>query len=78
MLDQNKKRIFDSPKVEYTLRTINSVIKSCELAKEYFKDLKINIWATWNIPTNSFGPAFATYVVDKNKKYKFSKKTRNS
>ena len=46
MLDQNKKRIFDSPKIEYTLRTINSVIKSCELAKEYFKDLKINLIIT--------------------------------
>jgi hypothetical protein len=28
MLDQNKKRIFDVPKIEYTLRTINSVIHS--------------------------------------------------
>ena len=46
MLDQNKKRIFDSPKIEYTLRTITSVIKSCELAKEYFKDLKINLIIT--------------------------------
>ena len=46
MLDQNKKRIFDSSKIEYTLRTINSVIKSCELAKEYFKDLKINLVIT--------------------------------
>ena len=39
MLDQNKKRIFELPKIEYTLRTIKSVIKSCELAKEYFKEL---------------------------------------
>ena len=28
MLDQNKKRIFDLPKIEYTLRTIRSIIKS--------------------------------------------------
>ena len=46
MLDQSKKRIFNLPKIEYTLRTINSVIKSCELAKEYFKDLKINLVIT--------------------------------
>ena len=46
MLDQSKKRIFNSPKIEYTLRTINSVIKSCELAKEHFKDLKINLVIT--------------------------------
>ena len=43
MLDQNKKRIFDLPKIEYTLRTIRSIIKSSELAKEYFKDLKVLI-----------------------------------
>ena len=46
MLDQSKKRIFDLPKIDYTLRTINSVIKSCALAKEYFKDLKINLVIT--------------------------------
>ena len=46
MLDQNKKRIFDLPKIEYTLRTIKSVIKSCELAKEYFKDVDIKIIIT--------------------------------
>ncbi|MAJ23285.1 MAG: rhamnosyl transferase, partial [Candidatus Pelagibacter sp.] len=46
MLDQNKKRIFDAPKIEYTLRTINSIIKSCTLAKEYFKNLKIRIIIT--------------------------------
>ena len=46
MLDQNKKRIFDLPKIEYTLRTIKSVIKSCEIAKEFFKDVGIKIVIT--------------------------------
>lgn len=46
MLDQNKKRIFDLPKIEYTLRTIRSIIKSSELAKEYFKDVDIKIIIT--------------------------------
>ena len=46
MLDQNKKRIFDLPKIEYTLRTIKSVIKSSELAKKYFKDMEIKIIIT--------------------------------
>ena len=41
MLDQTKKRIFNEPKIEYTLRTIRSVIKSCEFAKNYFKDLSL-------------------------------------
>ena len=46
MLDQNKKRIFDLPKIEYTLRTIKSVIKSCEIAKESFKGVNIKIIVT--------------------------------
>ena len=46
MLDQNKKRIFALPKIEYTLRTIKSVIKSCEIAKVYFKDVDIKIIIT--------------------------------
>ena len=37
MLDQSKKRIFEFPKIEYTLRTIKSIIRSCELAKKSFK-----------------------------------------
>ena len=43
MLDKNKKRIFDAPKIEYTLRTIKSVIRSCEIAKRSFKDINIKI-----------------------------------
>jgi len=46
MLDQNKKRIFDLPKIEYTLRTIKSVVKSCEIAKQSFKDMDIKIIIT--------------------------------
>ena len=46
MLDQTKKRIFNKPKIDYTLRTIKSVIKSCELAKTFFKNLKIKIIVT--------------------------------
>ena len=46
MLDQNKKRIFDAPKIEYTLRTIKSVIISCEIAKKFFKNLDIQILIT--------------------------------
>tara|TARA_Y100000996_G_C22470583_1_gene621930 strand:- start:4 stop:1050 length:1047 start_codon:yes stop_codon:yes gene_type:complete len=43
MLDQNKKRIFDAPKIEYTLRTIKSIIKSCEEALKNFRDIKIRL-----------------------------------
>ncbi len=46
MLDQSKKRIFDEPKIQYTLRTINSIIKSCEFSKSFFKDLKIKLIIT--------------------------------
>ena len=43
LLDQNKKRIFEFPKIEYTLRTIYSVINSCNDSLKVFKDLKINL-----------------------------------
>ena len=46
MLDQNKQRIFNLPKIEYSLRTIKSVIKSCEIAKESFEDIHIKIIVT--------------------------------
>ena len=46
MLDQNKKRIFHLPKIEYTLRTIKSVINSCEKASEVFKDVNFKIIIT--------------------------------
>ena len=46
MLDQNKKRIFNLPKIEYTIRTIKSVVRSCEIAKEFFKDIDIKIVIT--------------------------------
>jgi len=46
MLDQNKQRIFELPKIEYTLRTIKSIIRSCEYAKESFKDLNFKIIVT--------------------------------
>ena len=46
MLDQNKKRIFEFPKEEYTFRTINSVVKSCQYAKKIFKNIKFKIIIT--------------------------------
>ena len=46
MLDQNKLRIFEKPKVEYTLRTIKSLITSCKNALKEFKNLKINFIVT--------------------------------
>ena len=46
MLDQNKQRIYEFPKIEYTLRTIKSIIRSCEYSKEFFKDLDIKIIIT--------------------------------
>ena len=46
MLDQNKSRIFEKPKIEYTLRTINSLILSCEYAIKEFQNLNVNIVVT--------------------------------
>ena len=46
MLDQNKKRIFEFPKIEYTLRTINSLINSCNSALDIFQKNKIKLIIT--------------------------------
>ena len=46
MLDQNKNRIFEFPKSEYTFRTINSIVRSCQYAKKKFKDIKFKIIVT--------------------------------
>ena len=46
MLDQNKSRIFEKPKIEYTLRTIKSLILSCKNALNEFPDLKLNLIVT--------------------------------
>jgi len=42
LVSQNKKRIFEKDKSEYTFRTINSLIKSVRQLKKYFNNLKIN------------------------------------
>ena len=46
MLDQNKSRIFEKPKIQYTLKTINSLIISCKHALNEFHNLKINLLVT--------------------------------
>ena len=42
MLTQSKKRIFEYEKSEYTLRTINSLIKSINHANEIFKNINLD------------------------------------
>ena len=39
MLTQNKKRLFDKEKSEYTFRSLNSIIMSLRHAKEYFSNV---------------------------------------
>ncbi len=41
--DQNKKRLFEKPKVEYTLRSLNSLIKSIKFCKRKYPSIKINL-----------------------------------
>jgi hypothetical protein len=43
MLTQNKKRIFEKNKIEYTLRSINSILRSVNFAKEYHPNIDIEI-----------------------------------
>ena len=46
IMDQNKKRIFEREKNEYTFRTLNSLIKSMSIASSQFKNVKFEILVT--------------------------------
>ena len=43
MLTQSKKRLFDKEKSEYTLRSLNSIIKSINYAKEIFNNINLEL-----------------------------------
>jgi hypothetical protein len=43
ILNQNKERIFEKEKYEYTLRSLNSILKSIQIAKDNFKYIDIKI-----------------------------------
>ena len=44
MLTQNKKRLFEQKKSEYTFRSLNSIIVSLKNAQESFPEIKLNIF----------------------------------
>jgi len=41
--DQNKKRLFELPKIEYTLRSLSSLLKSINFCKEKYPTVKIKL-----------------------------------
>ncbi len=41
--DQNKKRLFEEPKIEYTLRSLKSLIKSINFCKAKYTSIKIKL-----------------------------------
>jgi hypothetical protein len=43
MWDQNKKRIFNKPKSEYTLRSLNSLLNSIQKAKARLQNINLNL-----------------------------------
>ena len=43
MLTQNKERIFEEEKIEYTLRSISSILKSLNEVKKYFQNVDFKI-----------------------------------
>jgi hypothetical protein len=43
MLTQNKRRIFEKDKIEYTLRSVNSILKSINYAKNNYSKIDIKI-----------------------------------
>ena len=46
IMDQNKRRIFDKEKNEYTFRTLRSLIKSINSASKKFKNITFNLIVT--------------------------------
>ena len=46
IMDQNKRRLFDSEKNEYTFRTLKSLIRSTEIAKDKFDGIDFKIIVT--------------------------------
>ena len=38
--DQNKKRLFEEPKIEYSLRALNSIIRSVNFSKKKYQNIK--------------------------------------
>ena len=52
MLTQSKKRIFEQDKIEYTLRSINSILRSVNYAKEYHPNIDIKITVVDHNSTN--------------------------
>ena len=46
IMDQNKRRIFDKEKNEYTFRTLKSLIKSINKASLVFKNIKFDLIVT--------------------------------
>ena len=41
--DQNKKRLFELPKIEYTLKSLNSLLKSISFCKKKYPDIEIKL-----------------------------------
>ena len=41
--DQNKRRLFELPKIEYTLRSLNSLLKSINFCKKKYPDIEIKL-----------------------------------
>ncbi len=53
IMDQNKQRLFNEKKSEYTFRSLNSILKSLEFAKKKFSDVDFEIIVTdSNSPEN--------------------------
>tara|TARA_Y100001970_G_scaffold177567_1_gene216385 strand:- start:630 stop:1616 length:987 start_codon:yes stop_codon:yes gene_type:complete len=41
--DQNKKRLFEQPKIQYTLKSLRSLLKSINFCKKKYESIKINL-----------------------------------
>ena len=50
--DQNKKRLFEQPKLEYSLRSLNSLIKSIKYLKEKLPEINIKLIILYDHSSN--------------------------
>ncbi len=72
IMDQNKKRLFDREKNEYTFRTLNSLINSVHVAKRKLSDINFEILVTDTNSTQEDILKIKNILKNSNLNYKFT------
>ena len=64
--DQNKRRLFEFPKIEYSKRSINSLIKSIKFCRQKYSDIKIKTIIVDDNSSNSNLSQIKKIICDEN------------